>query len=112
MGTDHIAVRSGGSASGTNRHAFTNNSYDLTSFNSVNACCEYLGAQTTYASYISYGTSKNSSASYRLQTAKLTAVQTQQILTISLNQHPAAAYLYFGNSAQGTDGYLYAMWLN
>lgn len=113
FGTDHIAVHSGGSGSGTKRHAFTENSYDFTSYNSVNACCEYTGSSLTYASFIAYGTSKNSSTStYALQQEKLTATQTQQILTISLNQHPTAAYLYFGNSAAGADGYLYAMWLN
>ncbi len=108
--TDHISFYSG--TSGTARHAYTNNSYDLSAYNSINACCEYTGSSLTYTTYISYGTTASSGATNRIQTETQTVVQTKEVISISLNQHPSNAYLYFGNSAGSTNGYLYAMWLN
>ena len=110
FGTDYVSVRSG--TTGTARHAYTNNTYDLSAYNSINACCEYTGSSLTYTTYISYGTKASSASTTRIQTQTQTVAQTKEVISISLNQHPANAYLYFGNSAGSINSYLYAMWLN
>lgn len=100
-----IGVSSG--STGTNRQLATENTYDLTNFSSINAYYYYNGSN--YTGYIGYGTVKSAGYNNAIQTERHVPLQ---VGTISLTQHPSAAYLYFGCNAGSTRSYLYAMWLN
>lgn len=107
--TNRIGVSSG--SSGTNRHLRTINTYDFTDFGSLSGFFEYTGS-SSYSAYIGYGTEPNAGYNYVIQSVRNDGGNPAQILSISLTQHPSAAYLYFGSNAGTTRSYLYALWLN
>lgn len=107
MGTNSFTVGSG--TGGTIRYAYTNNSYDLTNYNSVNGVVQYYSSSRK--SYIAYGTVKSSNSSNAIQYAETTN-NTVQTLTISLTSHPQTAYIYVGNDASaGYPTTCWALWL-
>ena len=108
--SNRIGVSSG--ANNTNRHLRTINTYDFTTFSYLRGFFEYVGSSTSNSAYIGYGTTANAGYNYVIQAVRNAGGSPAQILGISLEQHPTAAYLYFGNNAATTRGYLYALWLD
>lgn len=106
---NRIAVSSG--ATGTNRHVRTINTYDFTDFGSLSGFFEFTGS-SNYSAYIGYGTGANAGYNYVIQAVRNAGGNPARILSISLTQHPSAAYLYFGSDAGTNLSYLYALWLN
>lgn len=107
--SNRIGVSSG--ATGTHRHLRTINTYDFTGFSYLRGFFEHTGNSSYYA-YIGYGTEANAGYNYAIQSVKNAGGNPAQILGIALEQHPTAAYLYFGNNTASVRSYLYALWLD
>ncbi len=109
ISTNNISYVSG--SYGTNRHAYSANTFDLTQFTSINCSCMYTGS-SSYHAYLAYGTAANSGASNRKQSVDSTAPGVIETLTLPMVNQTSAERIYLGNNANSTPSEFYAVWLN